>query len=106
MAEKLWVDKTKLRAGAATVDTAADEVDASVGRMVNRYLALAEEALPGSVTSGTLPGMARAVTEAAADMVAGMRGLSQGLEAAANRFHTVDVVLGEAASPDVPRKPF
>jgi hypothetical protein len=39
----------------------------------------------------------RALAEAAGDLVTAMRGLAQGLEQAANRFHTVDVDLGRAA---------
>jgi hypothetical protein len=104
MGETLWVDKAKLRECAKTVDNSAKQVEESAGKKAIPALAVAEVALAGSVTVGTLPPVGRTLAEVAGDMVTAMRGLAQGLEAAANRFHAVDVVYGQATYPDaVPR---
>jgi hypothetical protein len=95
--ETLWVDKAKLRESARFVDATANMIESSAGKEALPALGLAEVALRGSVTVFELPKLGHAVAEAAGDMVTAMRGLAQGLDAAANRFHTVDVVLGQAA---------
>jgi hypothetical protein len=104
MGETLWVDKAKLRECAKTVEKAANQVEDSAGKQAIPALAVAEATLAGSVTTGTLPAVGRALAEVVADMVTAMDGLAQGLETAANRFHTVDVVYGRATYPAaVPR---
>jgi hypothetical protein len=95
--ETLWVDKGKLRECAGIVDACAVTVENTAGNQAVPALALADVALAGSVTVGHIAPLGRALSEAAGDMVTAMRGLAQGLEQAANRFHTVDVVLGGAA---------
>lgn len=103
MGETLWVDKAKLRECAGIVDAVAGTVEDGAGKQAMPALALAEVALAGSVTVDHLAPLGRALGEAAGDMVTAMRGLAQGLEVAANRFHTVDVVLGQAAAGNGPR---
>ena len=104
MGETLWVDKNKLRECAEKVETAADEVEGAAGKKAIPSLAVAEAALAGSVTAGTLAPVGRSLAEVVADMVTAMDGLAQGLQTAATRFHTVDVVYGQATYPaGVPR---
>jgi hypothetical protein len=96
MGETLSVDKGKLRQGAKIVEDAAKEIEVSAGKQSIAALALAEQALAGSVSAGSLPRVGRSLAEVSGDMVTAMRGLAEGLQTAANRFHTVDIVLGEA----------
>jgi hypothetical protein len=99
MGQTLTVDKDKLRGCATSVEGAAGRVQDAAGGQVVPALAAAEVALAGSATAGTLPRVSRALAECAGDMVTAMRGLAEGLETAADRFQTVDVVLGQATYP-------
>jgi hypothetical protein len=99
MGQTLTVDKDKLRRCASSVGTAADGVERAAGGKVVSALAAAEVTLAGSVTVSTLPRVSRSLAECAGDMVTAMRGLVEGLETAADRFQTVDVVLGQATYP-------
>jgi hypothetical protein len=104
MGETLWVDKGQLRDGANKVAGAANHLEEAAGRKAIPALAVAEAALAGSVTAATMAPVGRGLAEVVADMVTAMDGLAQGLETAANRFHTVDVVFGQATHPaGVPR---
>ena len=99
MGETLWVDKAKLRECAKTVENAANQVEDAVGKQAIPALVSTEAMLTESATAGTLGPVGRALAEVVADMVTAMDGLAQGLESAANRFHTVDVVYGQATYP-------
>lgn len=100
MGETLTVDKAKLRAAAKRVDDAARGLEEAAGDSAVPQLAVAEAALAGSVTDEVLPRMGRGLAECASDMMSAMLGLAQGLETAARRFDTVDVIYGRAARPD------
>jgi hypothetical protein len=104
MGETLWVDKGQLRDGANKVAEAATQLEEAAGKKAIPALAVAEAALAGSVTAATMAPVGRGLAEVVSDMVTAMDGLAQGLETAANRFHTVDVVFGQATySAGVPR---
>jgi hypothetical protein len=94
---KITVDKGKLRAGAARVDEAAKNLEGAAGPGVAQAMAAVEDDLPEAVTAGVAIELSRAVAEVTADLMAALQGLAEGLEAAAENFHTVDVVYGEAA---------
>jgi hypothetical protein len=98
--ETLTVDKAKLREAAKKVDDAARLLEEAAGDSAVPQLAVAEAALAGSVTDDVLPRIGRGLSECASDMMSAMLGLAQGLESAARRFDTVDMVYGRAARPD------
>lgn len=99
MGQTLTVDKDRLRRCASSVDGAAKAVEVAAGEKLVPALAAAEVTVAGSVTVSTLPRVSRALAECAGDMVTAMRGLAEGLETAADRVQTVDVVLGQATYP-------
>jgi hypothetical protein len=93
----ITVDKAKLRAGAGRVDEAAKNLESVVGLGVAQAMAGLEDELPEAVTAGVAVELSRAIAEVTADLLSALQGLAEGLEAAAEKFDTVDVVYGKAA---------
>lgn len=97
MGETITVDKARLRAGAKRVDDAAKALESAAGLGVARAMAAVEDEIPEAVTSGKAIELSRAIAEVTSDLMAALQGLSEGLEAAAEKFDKVDVVYADGA---------
>lgn len=99
MADQLTVDPAALRSAAARLSTLVQEVQSSplAGQVMSSLLE-AEAAMPGAQTGERLVDLGRAVSLVATEVVRAIEGLAGGLQAAADTYHRVDVVSGQAAA--------
>jgi DNA repair ATPase RecN len=93
---RLQVDDAALREGARQVEQLAQAVDdlmASDG--LGTKLLMAESTLNGAASQAPLAAVTDAITALHADLTTALLGLSEGLEAAAERYTHVDTTLAE-----------
>lgn len=96
MADLVTVDYAALHAGAGVVAGLAAALGDPLSSAV-AGTAGAEVTLAGAASGGSLAAFASALTPVVGDLVRALEELGRGIDAAATRFHRVDVVASTAA---------